>query len=407
MGYLPQKQHNDSIIRSRFTWLAYLMLGFYAYMQASLGPIMPFLREELSLNYTLAGLHFSGFALGMIIAGTTAEEATGFLSRKNLFWAGGLGMSLSALILTLGQSAIVTIFGSFMMGFLGTYLLVMIQALLSDEFQDQRAVALTEANLGASVFASLAPLIVAFGVRSGLDWRLVLWGGVILYFVAYLTQGKVQHPASQQTIKHKRGSKKADLPPIFRAYWLIVFIGVAIEWCMIFWLADFLITVRNMPPELASTFVSVFLGAMIVGRILSSRLTRHLSVISLLLGMCSIIIIGFPIFWLGQHTILQLTGLIIIGLGLSNLFPLGLSAASDVGSVNVDKASARVSQAAGFAILIAPQTLGTLADSWGIFRAYSVIPILLLMLVIIIISVRYFDNRSKPNDNYGEISPLQ
>lgn len=404
---MAQLSHQKTTItRSRFTWLAYLMLGFYAYMQAVLGPIMPFLREELSLNYTFAGLHFSGFALGMIIAGSSGEQVTALLGRKNLFWAGGLGMSLSALILTFGKSVVATIFGAFMMGFLGTYLLVMIQALLSEEFSEQRAVALTEANLSASIFAALAPLVVAFGFKTGLDWRLALWVGGILYLIAYLTLGQVAHPASQQDNIGKVRSKKVDLPAIFRVYWFIVFVGVAIEWCMVFWLADFLITVRNMSPELASTFVSFFLGAMIIGRILSSRLTRQFAVIPLLLGMCIIIMIGFPIFWLGQQTILQVSGLIIIGLGLSNLFPLGLSAASNVGSANVDKASARVSQAAGFAILIAPQTLGTVADTWGIFRAYSIVPLLLLILIIMIIFVQYLDTRSKLNDNYGEVSPL-
>ena len=61
--------------RDLFTWLAYLMLGYYAYLQASLGPLMPFLSTELSLNYTISGLHFSAYALGMTLAGLSGERA--------------------------------------------------------------------------------------------------------------------------------------------------------------------------------------------------------------------------------------------------------------------------------------------------------------------------------------------
>lgn len=52
-------------VRVRFTWLAYLMLGYYSYLNSTLGPILPFLRSELELSYSLAGLHVSAFALGL------------------------------------------------------------------------------------------------------------------------------------------------------------------------------------------------------------------------------------------------------------------------------------------------------------------------------------------------------
>jgi MFS family permease len=61
-------------VRDRFTLLAYFMLGYFAYLQAALGPAVPFLRAELGLSYTIAGLHFSALAIGMILAGLTGAE---------------------------------------------------------------------------------------------------------------------------------------------------------------------------------------------------------------------------------------------------------------------------------------------------------------------------------------------
>ena len=43
-----------SFTRDRFTWLAYLALAYFAYVQATLGPLMPFLRDELGMSYTVS-----------------------------------------------------------------------------------------------------------------------------------------------------------------------------------------------------------------------------------------------------------------------------------------------------------------------------------------------------------------
>jgi fucose permease len=90
--------------------------------------------------------------------------------------------------------------------------------------------------------------------------------------------------------------------------------------------------------------------------------------------------IGFPIYWLSEVKLLNLVGLYVVGIGVANLFPMCLSIASDIGVDRSDAASARVSLAGGSAILILPQILGSLADQIGIFNAFSVIAILLVIL---------------------------
>jgi hypothetical protein len=63
----------DRFERTPSTWLAYLLVGYFMYVQASLGPILPFLREDLSLGYGAAGLHFGAFALGVLFTGLLGE----------------------------------------------------------------------------------------------------------------------------------------------------------------------------------------------------------------------------------------------------------------------------------------------------------------------------------------------
>ena len=73
-------------VRDRFTWLAYLLLASFTLLQAILGPLMPFLRAELHLSYTLGGLHLSAFAAGMVLAGLTGDRLLSAVRRGLVFW---------------------------------------------------------------------------------------------------------------------------------------------------------------------------------------------------------------------------------------------------------------------------------------------------------------------------------
>ena len=63
-------------IRDRFTWTAYILLGYFAYLQGLQGPIMPFLRQELQLSYVIGTMHLSISAIGMVTELSSAWERT-------------------------------------------------------------------------------------------------------------------------------------------------------------------------------------------------------------------------------------------------------------------------------------------------------------------------------------------
>jgi fucose permease len=376
--------------RDRFTWLAYSMLGYYAFIQASLGPLLPFLGTELDLNYTERGLHGSAYALGMVLAGLGADRLARRFSRHLIFWAGGAGMAIFAVLLTFGKNGFVTIACTFMMAYIGSFLLVMIQATLADKHGEKRAVALTEANILASVTATLSPLVVGLGQALHIGWRLVLYVGAIVWGISWLIWHRVPMPAGHQSTPDVSQTQvRRPLPKAFWAYWLVVFLSVSIEWCMILWSADFLEKVAGLGKDWAATSVSIFFAANVVGRAAGSYLTRRFDTGKLLLIAIGIVIVGFPIFWLGRTTLLNVTGLMLCGLGVANLFPLTLSAASNTAPDQANAASARVSLAAGLAILIAPQFLASTADLVGIQTAYGIVVVLLAGVVV----VTYYANQ--------------
>src|SRR5687768_1472233 len=165
--------------RDHFTWLAYLSLAFYAYFLNVLGPITPFLKEELRLSYTVSSFHFTAFAVGILLIGLGGHLLVQRIGRWRSLWIGVIGMSLSALLLLTGRSPIITIGASFLMGLVGSLILAIVPAALSDGHGELRAVALSEANMLSSVVATTAPLMVGWFAHFTGGWRLAL--GIVAF----------------------------------------------------------------------------------------------------------------------------------------------------------------------------------------------------------------------------------
>ena len=371
--------------RDRLTWLLYLMLAFFAYTQAVLGPIMPFLGDELDLSYTVRGLHVSATAVGMITAGLTADRLARRIGRRWLFWIGSFGMATGAILLILARRAEVSIGASLLMGTMGGQMLVIIQSSLSDHHGDLRTVGLSESNVIASLGASLAPLLVGGLDAAGLSWRGAFIASAIfvaLLFTAYRGEG---FPRAQPD-DPESDAGPARLPGAYWAVLVVIFFGVGIEWSMLFWGADFLENGVGMARTNAVTAMAVFFVAIPIGRAIGSRLARRYPAHTLLLMAFAIVILGFLPFWLARFAPINLLFLFITGLGSANLFPMGLALASGLAPPALsDAASGWVSIAGGVAILVAPQTLGTLADRVGISSAYGVVAVLAIMGIVLML----------------------
>jgi MFS family permease len=381
-----------SFVRDRFTWLAYGMLAYFAYLQAALGPAIPFLRQELNLSYTVAGFHASAMALGMIVSGLSTDRAVARWGRRPIFWIGGAGMAMGTILLTMASTAIFTVLGAGLMGALGGMLIVTLQSGLSDRHGALRATAFTESNVVASVGALAAPSLIGAFQAATLGWRWAMIVMVLAWVVAFFQLRRVVIP---ERVGHSSHSAKKTtiraaqrLPAQFWLLWGVIFTAVAIEWCMGFWGAAFMQSSSGLTPTGASAAMSIFFGAIVIGRFAGSRLTRRYESMSLMLTALLLVGIGFTLFWLAPSPPLMLIGLFVTGLGVANLFPLTLAAAVSVASHMADTVSARISLAAGVAIFLAPQILGTLADQVGIQWAYGVVPILLVAAITITLIAR-------------------
>lgn len=367
--------------RSASTWLAYCMLGCFAFLEAVLGPLVSFLQADLRLNYTVVSLHGSAFALGSVLVGLAGERFIRRWGRRASFWGGVVGMAAGAVLLSVGRHALATITAALVMGSFGALVLVTIGASLSDEHGEQRTVALTEANVVASISAILASLSVGLLAGSRLGWRavpLVAVAGIGLLTLIFARAPLIQARHTEQ----EAAATRAPLPAHFWFSWLVLVLGVTVEWSVVSWGALFLERGVGLPRAVAAGMMGLFFLAMLIGRVAGSRLARQFAGSGLLLGAFALALAGFPLFWLGPLVPLHILGLVVVGLGVANAWPVAVAVATSAAARQVDTANARLALGGGGAGLVAPLSLGALADRVSLERAFGVIGVLLVLAIV-------------------------
>ncbi|HSJ54732.1 MAG TPA: MFS transporter [Anaerolineae bacterium] len=378
--------------RDRSTWLLYLFLALYGYFLNILGPITPFLKDELSLSYTVSSLHFTAFAVGILLVGLGGHLVIRRLGRWRALWLGAFGMGLSALLLIAGRSAPLTIGASFCMGLVGSLLLAAVPSALSDRHGELRAVALSEANVIASGISAAAPLLVGWFAAAPGGWRLAL---VVAALAPFMMRLGFRHAALAPSTSdaHVSPSTRRPLPLFFWVYWAALVLAVSVEFCMIFWSADYVENSLGLLKAHAAQSTSLFLAGMIVGRLAASRLVQRFSSDRLVMASLAVAGAGFLLFWLAGTPLPGLVGLFVTGLGVAGLYPMLLALALGVARDDPDQAGARTTLASGTAILALPLVLGRLADLVGIRPAYGIVGVLLIGILAIMWATR----RSAPS----------
>ncbi len=360
--------------RSRQTWLFYLVFSVYGYVLNGMGPITPFLKAELNLSYVVTSLHFSAFAVGMILAGLAGNLVVARLGRKPVLWLGLFGMSICQLVVAVGSAAWMTVGVSFLMGGIGSLLASVVPPGLSEEHGENRPIALSELNLIAAIGSAAAPLAVGWLSVTALGWRFALVVPLAFSLLVWFFLGRRTHLLESAAVHPSvQSDAGGGLPRRFWLYWLTIILMVAIEYCMVFWCADYLETVAGLTKSQAAQAVSLYLIGMIAGRVVASRLLVRFKAFQILTVSLLIAGAGFLVYWSALTPWLGLVGVFITGTGVASLYPLTLSMALGAAGGHTVQASTRAGLASGIAILLLPLILGRVADGVGIRLAYLLV----------------------------------
>jgi MFS family permease len=369
--------------RDRLTWVVYVLLAWFAYLQAAPGLVIVYLREELGLGHATGGLHVAAFAAGSMVAGVISARLERALGRRALFWSAAAVMGAGSIGLTAGRIAPVTVGSVLVMGVGGGLLLATIQATLADHHGERRGVALAEANVAASVAYVLltGALSLAAGLRVG--WRVALLASLVVPVLVWASNRRlaIEAPPPSRTARGR-------LPGVFWISAAMLFCMTAAEWCITAWGATFVEEAAGVPTNTAVAVMGGYFGGVVVGRALGSWLARRHDPARLLALALAVTATGFAVWWPSTGPVQALVGLSLLGLGLGNLFPMGLSMTVALAPDRAVLASGRAVVATSSSILVVPLAVGTLADATSLTVALGIVPAALALAATALVLVR-------------------
>jgi fucose permease len=380
--------------RDRLTWLVYVLAAWYAYLQASPGLVVPHLRDEFGLSYSAGGLHVAAFAAGSMLGGLSSARLETGLGRRTLLWSATALMAAGVIALTAGSSPEITAASILVMGIGGGMLLVTMQAALADRHGERRGVALSEANVAASI--GYLGLISALSLAAVLllDWRAALLVSLAVPVMGWLGNRRLAIDAPPRS-PEAHGS----LPGVVWIAAGILCCTTAAEWSVIAWGALFVEGAAALPTEAAVALMFGYFAGVLVGRVLGSRLTRSYDPARLLALALAVAAVGFVVLWPATTSWQALAGLLLLGIGLGNLYPLGTSVTIALAPGQAALASGRVVVVTSLAGLLAPLVVGPLADATSLAAALVVVPVLLALAAAGLVLVRRAEGSRGPRSS--------
>lgn len=384
-------QGPTKIKRGYRVWLVYIMLSCFGYTLNVAGPAAAYLRDELNLSFTESGFHTSALALGMVMMGLFGHSMLKKLPQWKALALGGVGLGVGGSILVLGHQPVLTLAGLFIMGAIGSLIISTNPAILADEMGQYGKVGVSEANTLTSIFSTLAPIAAGYFGAKAITWRPAVTIVSMLAFILgiwILISPKFSWESKQTTTTTNHIVENHKLTGAYWLFWAALVVSISIEFCIIYWASDYLQAHLAMPKGSATRWVSLFLVGMVVGRYIGSLILQKYDRFTILIVSVVVGVLGFGIFWEGGSQIVSLTGLLLAGLGVANLYASLVTLSFDAAGSARAAAGSATTLASGVAILLLPFAQGYLADLAGIRLAMLIVAVLYIILAFLILTGR-------------------
>jgi len=361
--------------RDTFTWSAFGALFAFGYLNAVLGPALPYLRSAEGISYLVGALHQVAFAIGVGIAGTLSTRDRLPLGRRAVIVTGLSVGGLAALAVGYGGSVPVTIIGASLMGLFATLALIRLWAALADAHGSGRAVAMSEGEVAVSLAGIATPLLLVALAASAATWRPAFAIGTLTAAVAVAGVLRTKIPPSQP--RARPPARRTRLQPTL----LIVFAVVGLEFALSFWLASYLDDQVGLPRDTAVALVSVLYAANLAGRLLTSRLARAHAPERVLFAALACVVVGLPFLLAATSAAVAVAGIVVVGTGIGALFPITSSLHVQVSGHSADSALGETLTIAALGQIVAPLLVGVLAQVTNLRVGLLLLPALSLLAV--------------------------
>jgi MFS family permease len=373
---------SKSFHRDKFFWVTATQTAIVNFYLGGFGPAQSLLRADQGTSLTVAGLHGTAMGVAAIFAGYANPHIAHRFGRTRAGWI-GLGIfSIGLTMFVVFPPVVLTLPATLITGFGTSIIINNMMTSMSHHYGKAAAVAIPQANGISSVgFVLGTGLIGGIAVLFPSLWRIGLLIAIPVAVALFLI-GRSKDVDDH--VPDEAGPQRGKLSRRFWISWIGFVACISSEFAVSFWAAA-LLKDRVGSTAAVSTVALVGLGVgMAVGRWYGGLFLKRFALDTQLLISIAVQFLGFVVFWLSHIMFISAISLFIIGLGVSIQFALASIRLISFSDDRPDLAIGQTSLAAGIAIAAAPFLLGVLGDSFGISRAYIMVPILIAIAFAIV-----------------------
>lgn len=368
----PETYRRDTV-----TWTGFSLMGVWAMFLYFVGPAAGAIGSDLGLSDAATGSIGTALAAGTVSSALLGPPAVRRWGRRGTLLRVLPGLAAAALLLALSGRYVGVLAAVAGIGLLGAITANTATAALADHHRRHPARAITEANAAASWLGVVSPALLGAALALPTGWQgaaLVLaWLPLLaLLRVRGLPAGRTAAPTPPPGDPSRPlPSGRMRLPAVFWLALIVVACSVSMEFIITFWAAPLIGQRTGASLPAAAGALSLLTLGMALARTFAAPLASHYPIPRLIIGCNLLAAAGLAGLLAARSYPAAAAALLVIGLGLSLLFPYAQAWALELAGRGLDRAVALTAVAAGLALGLAPLLLGLLAGGVGLTGAMS------------------------------------
>jgi MFS family permease len=357
-------------------WYVASQLGIVGLFMGGFGPAQPLLQSDQGTSGLVAGLHGTALGLSGLLAGQLNARMVHRFGRFTTSWLGMAVFLIGVISFVLLNEPALTITASLFAGFGITTMINNSVTFLNDSHPEHSAVAIAQANGFNSTMYLIGTIFIGTLASMGFGWR---WGLLLTVPLALLAFRYSKEHRGEIHAPDEFGPQRGSLSKRYWIGWVGFTFAISAEFSTVFWAAALLRDRFALSSGNATTAVLCFAAGMALGRWFGVSLMPRIDIDPRTFFFVALQLAGFLLFWNIAYLPLALIGLFATGLGASVQFTLFSTRLIRFAENKPDLAIGISAWGAGLAIGLAPFLVGALSDQVGIFRAYSVVPLFIII----------------------------
>jgi fucose permease len=316
----------------RLTWLCLAGYFFVGSIAVLLPSLLPLVIREFGLTLAVAGRIYPAMALGGLAGGMLAGVCSDRMGRRP-FIVGSAGLvGVSLLVASKVHSWLPFMEAFLLVGLAQGALSIGINALVLDLNAGRRGKAINTLHGVYSLGATISPVFIAWLAATAPSWRVALLGTVPAWMLLGVAAALFRFPVSVVPLARTpslrfnlfRQGRRSVLLPLLA----LAFLYNGASWSLLGWIKVYIQQQGVRSGLLSGTMISLFYGALTLGRFSCALIAERLGYSRTLL-LCAVgASCSYPLVISGHGPAWVAAGVFLSGLFLAGLYPTALAYAT-------------------------------------------------------------------------------